>query len=90
MRPADMAAEDSMKEAERRVTWASKLDSDLAGSCALAEADLAPTLYANTICSACTSQAELADGTQINFTKRKQSLDVTRKQALHMHRSAHG
>ena len=37
-----------MKEAERRVTWGSKLDSDLAGSCALAEADLAPILYANT------------------------------------------
>lgn len=43
MRPADMAAEDRMKEAERRATLRSRSGSD--GSCALvAEADLAPTL----------------------------------------------
>jgi len=79
-----------MKEAERRVTWGSKLDSDLAGSCALAEADLVPTLYANTRWSACTSQAGLADGTQVKFMECKQSIDVTRKQALCMHRRVHG
>jgi len=79
-----------MKEAERRVTWGSKLDSDLAGSCALAEADLAPILYANTRRSACTSQAGLADGTQQKIMERRQSIDVTRKPALHMHRSLHG
>ena len=48
MRPADMAAEDRMKEAERRVTLGSRSGSD--GTCALvAEADLAPTLQIHTI-----------------------------------------
>lgn len=44
MRPADMAADDSMKEAERRVTWGTSSGSGPGRSCALAEADLAPTL----------------------------------------------
>ena len=48
MRPADMAAEDSMKEAERRVTLGSRSGSG--GSCALvAEADLALTLHIQTM-----------------------------------------